>query len=139
MTVELWMLMVATGVLASTVLAETVHLSVAYRPMETMGSRDSLNLTPTAARLKRVVANHIEGMAIFLPLVVAATLSGASTGDVDGSLRWGTTSTSALGAQVFAVSRLVHAVTYALGVPIVRSLAWFLGVGGLVMVASALF
>ncbi len=45
---------------------------------------------------------------------------------------------SALGAQIFLVSRLAHALLYITGVKVLRSLAYFGGVGGMVVIVIQL-
>ncbi len=137
MTTEISMLIAATGVLGATIIAQATHLMFAFPPMATMGTRDELKLTTLAERLQRLVHNHLEGTALFIPLVVAISLTGATV-EANG-IHWGSAPLSALGAQVFAASRVVHAVTYGLGIPVIRSLAWMVGMTGLVMMVIALF
>lgn len=137
MTTELWMLVAATGITMLAIMAQATHLMIAFSPADTMGTRDNLETTPMAARLQRNVRNHLEGIVLFIPLVVAVSLVGASVGE--GSVAWGTTGLSAMGAQIFVASRLVHLVTYAAGIPVVRSLAWMAGLAGLAMMVAALF
>ena len=76
--------------------------------------------------MKRVVDNHREGLTMFAPLVLAAAVAGVSSG------------TMVLGAQLFFYSRVAHAVLYIFGVPMVRPLAWAVGLAGTVMVFAAL-
>ncbi len=78
-------------------------------------------------RLNRSLRNLIEAMIIFAPVVVAAHLSGKAN------------ETSALGAQLFFFSRLVHAPVYTIGIPYLRTFAWFGGVVGIIMVGSVFF
>ncbi len=91
------------------------------------GSRD--NLPPPKvfqARSKRVVDNHREGLTVFAPLVLVAVVVGISN-------NW-----TVLGAQMFFLSRVVHALVYLAGVPIVRTLTWFIGLAGTLLVLLAL-
>ena len=46
--------------------------------------------------------------------------------------------TTAMGAQIFVIARIAHAVVYTLVVPWVRTAAWFVGVVGIIMVGSPL-
>jgi uncharacterized MAPEG superfamily protein len=62
---------------------------------------------------------------MFAPLVLVAALTQITN-------QW-----TVLGAQLFFYSRVVHAVLYIAGVPIVRPLAWAVGVVGTVMVLLA--
>ena len=46
---------------------------------------------------------------------------------------------SALGAQIFLVSRLAHALLYIAGVKVLRSLAYFGGIAGIALIVVQLF
>jgi uncharacterized MAPEG superfamily protein len=88
-----------------------------------VGNRE---LTPDLAgwggRAKRAHANMAESLLPFACLVLVAYSSGRM-----GEL-------SALGAQVFLVSRVVYALLYIAGVTYLRSLAYFGGLFGMGMV-----
>ena len=91
------------------------------------GPRDDLPPPkPFQARTKRVVDNHREGLTMFAPLILAAALAHVAN------------SWTALGAELFFYSRLAHAVLYLAGVPMVRPLAWAVGLVGTLMVLAAL-
>jgi uncharacterized MAPEG superfamily protein len=91
------------------------------------GNRDNLpDPKPFQGRTRRVVDNHREGLTMFAPLVLAAALAHV------------TNSWTVLGAQLFFWSRLAHAVLYLAGVPMIRPLAWGVGLVGTVMVLLAL-
>lgn len=77
------------------------------------------------ARMLRVVDNHREGLTMFAPLVLIAAVAQISN-------QW-----TVLGAQLFFYSRLAHAVLYIAGVPLVRPLAWTVGLIGTFMVLLA--
>ena len=77
-------------------------------------------------RSHRAHLNMVENMVPFTALVLAA----AAAGQADG---W-----TALGAQVFFYSRVVHAVVYTLGVPWLRTLAFIGGLIGMGMILYAL-
>ena len=59
--------------------------------------------------------NAIENLAIFAPLALAVVLAGTSS------------SLTAMACAVYFFARAVHYVVYALGVPVVRTLAFFAG------------
>jgi uncharacterized MAPEG superfamily protein len=87
------------------------------------------DLTPWTGwndRLNRAIRNLIEAIAIFAPIVIAVQISGLNN------------ETTAMGAQIFVIARIAHAVVYTLGVPWVRTAAWFVGVVGIIMVGSPL-
>ena len=127
MSVELTMLTYAAGLLFVLVFIQTLAGVRAQGAVPLSNSRDDLP-PPSGfhARMKRVVDNHREGLTIFAPLVLTAAVVGVSNG------------TTVLGAQLFFYSRVVHAALYVLGVPMVRPLAWAVGVVGTVMVFAAL-
>lgn len=127
MSVELTMLTYAVGLLFGLVFLQAVVGIRAQGAVPLANSRD--DLPPASgfhARMKRVVDNHREGLTMFAPLVLTAAVAGVSNG------------TTVLGAQLFLYSRVVHAVLYVFGVPLVRPLAWAVGIVGTAMVFAAL-
>ena len=127
MSVELNMLVYSTALLIVLVLIQATAGIQAQGLMPMAGPRDALPPPkPFQARTKRVVDNHREGLTMFAPLVLAAAAAHVSNG-------W-----TALGAELFFYSRAVHAVLYLAGVPMIRPLAWGVGLAGTVMVLLAL-
>ncbi len=91
------------------------------------GSRDDLpEPTVFIKRAQRLQNNMIENMVLFVPLILAAQAAGVSD------------STTAAGAQLFVIARVVHAALYLAGTPWVRPLAWAVSMVGLLMIASSL-
>jgi uncharacterized MAPEG superfamily protein len=90
-----------------------------------LGPRDEAR-TPSVlqGRMNRIVANHLEGLAMFAPLILVAHLAGVST------------PLTQSGAALFVVSRALFAVVYAFGIPVLRSLVWGASVAGLIMIAA---
>jgi uncharacterized MAPEG superfamily protein len=90
------------------------------------GPRDDVG-PPTgfALRAKRTANNHIEGLVVFAPLLLAAVLAHRTD-------HW-----TALGAELFFFSRLAHAALYLLGVPWVRTIAFLVGVAGMALIFLA--
>jgi uncharacterized MAPEG superfamily protein len=127
MSVELGMLVYSTALLILLVLIQAT-VGVQAQGLQPMaGPRDNLpEPKPFQARTKRVVDNHREGLTMFAPLVLAAAL-------VHVSNSW-----TVLGAELFFWSRLAHAGLYLAGVPMVRPLAWVVGLVGILMVLAAL-
>ena len=93
-----------------------------------MNHRDNLK-PPTVfqARMKRLTDNYRENLWFFAPLVLIAAIAQVSN-------QW-----TLLGAQVFVVSRVAHAIWYAFGLPLIRPLLWLAGVIGCGMIFLALF
>ena len=127
MTVELTMLTYSVGLLLLLVLVQAFAGIRSMGAVPLANSRDDLPpATGFHARMLRVVDNHREGLTIFAPLVLAAAVAHVSSG------------TTVLGAQLFFYSRVVHAGLYLLGVPMIRPLAWAVGLAGTVMIFVAL-
>jgi uncharacterized MAPEG superfamily protein len=127
MSVELSMLVYSTALLILLVLIQAT-VGVQAQGLQPMaGPRDDLpEPKPFQARTKRVVDNHREGLTMFAPLVLVAALAHVSN------------SWTVLGAELFFWSRIVHAGLYLAGVPMVRPLAWVVGLVGILMVLAAL-
>ncbi len=88
-----------------------------------LGSRDSKQeYTAMQGRTTRTIANHIEGMLLFIPLVAIVELA-----DLSSSL-------TALGAGIYLAGRIAFAPIYLMGVPYLRSLAWGVAVLGIMLV-----
>ncbi len=126
MTTELTMLAYATGLLVALVIFQAVAGVRSLGVIPLAGHRDNLP-APTGfhARMLRVVDNHREGITMFAPLVLIAAFANIHNGS------------TVLGAELFFWSRLVHAILYVIGVPMIRPLAWAVGVAGTVMVLLA--
>lgn len=88
-----------------------------------LGPRDEAK-TPSImqGRMRRIVANHMEGMAMFAPLVLVAHLGGISSP----LTQWG--------AGLFVVGRAGFAIVYAMGLPVWRSAIWALAMIGLLLI-----
>jgi uncharacterized MAPEG superfamily protein len=78
-------------------------------------------------RAQRAYVNMAENLLPFACLVLIA-YSLDRTGEM-----------SVLGAEIFLVSRLAYAVLYVAGVKVLRSLAYFGGVAGMVLIVVQLF
>ena len=88
-----------------------------------LGNRDETPAVPGwGGRAKRAHLNMSENLLPFACLVLIAYSSGRA-GDL-----------SALGAQVFLLSRLAYALLYLGGVKVLRSLAYFGGLIGMAMI-----
>ena len=80
-----------------------------------------------AERARRAHANAIENLAVFAPLVLIAAVTGVST------------PATIIAAKLYVAGRLAHYVVYALGIPVLRTLSFFVGVGATLTIAIALF
>ena len=92
------------------------------------GNRDELPaMTGLAGRAKRAHFNMIENLVLFTALVLIAAVAGKAN------------ATTAMGAAIFFWGRLAHAIIYLVGIPWLRTLAWFVSVIGMIMIAVQLF
>lgn len=127
MTVELTMLVYSVALLVILVVIQATAGVLAQGLGAMAGPRDNLG-EPTVfqARTKRIVDNHREGLLIFAPLVLAASLVDLST------------PLTVLGAQLFFYSRVVHAIVYVAALPWIRPLFYAVGMVGCILIFIAL-
>ena len=93
------------------------------------GPRDTpMPVTGVAARLQRAFWNFVETF----PFFAAAVLACAAAGKLGSTL-------TIYGAWLYVGGRAIYPLLYATAVPLVRTIAWFVAVVGLVMVIAALF
>lgn len=124
MTIELQSLLGAVFILFALLTVQGTLVPLTHGVRWGLGPRDETR-TPSVlqGRMNRIVANHLEGVAMFAPLVLVAHLAGVST------------PLTQLGAELFVVSRALFVVAYAFGIPVLRSLIWGVSVAGLLMIA----
>jgi uncharacterized MAPEG superfamily protein len=92
-----------------------------------MGNRDKQpEDSLIAARLNRAKNNMMEALPLFLGLAMLALVKG------------GNTAPAVHGATTFLVARVVYVPIYAAGIPVVRSLVWLAGMGGMLWMALSL-
>lgn len=96
-------------------------------PGRTLANPDpTFRLDPAwAERARRAHANAIENLAVFAPLVVIAALIGVSS------------PATIAASKLYLGARLVHYIVYAVGIPVVRTLAFAVGVGATLVIAAA--
>ena len=127
MTIEMQIL-AASGalLLLLTLIQGTRNVLVLGLPTAAGNQHDIAPWTGINDRLNRAIKNLMEALAIFVPIAVAVQLSSLNN------------ETTALGAQIFLVARIVHAAVYTLGIPWIRTAAWSAGVAGIIMLGSPL-
>lgn len=125
MIYELWVLALCAVLLLALYLIQGVYTTITA-PKWGVGARDEAREKSVfAGRLDRTVQNHIEAMMVFAPLVLIAHALGIS----NDLTTWG--------AGLFLGARVAFVPLYFLGVPWLRTLVWFGGVAGTVMIAYA--
>ena len=91
------------------------------------GNREGLpDIVGWAGRARRAHLNMVENLLLFSALVLIAAVAGKAN------------ATTAMGAMIFFWARLAYAVIYLIGIPWLRTLAWFVGVIGMAMIAWVL-
>ena len=91
------------------------------------GNREGLTPpTGMADRAQRAHRNMLENLVLFAALVLMAAITGRAN-------EW-----TALGAIVFFWARVAYAVIYVIGIPWLRTAAWFVSIVGLLLVFSQL-
>ena len=95
--------------------------------MDAFGNRENVP-TPSgmAGRADRAARNMIQGMVMFLALVLAAQIAGKA-------------SQAALGATVFFWARLVYWPVYLAGIPVLRTLVWLISIVGLILILKEIW
>ncbi|MEL6285470.1 MAG: MAPEG family protein [Pseudomonadota bacterium] len=123
MPLEYSYLVAAVIVFSIHILAEAVAGNLQYNLKDLAGARDDLP-EPNAAvgRCKRASQNMLEALILFAPLVIVAVETGRTNGMTE------------LGAGIFLGARILYAPSYWFGIPWLRTLVWFAGIIGTVMV-----
>ncbi|MBT4046148.1 MAG: hypothetical protein HOF11_21790 [Rhodospirillaceae bacterium] len=123
MTVELSMLFWAV-VLTFGQVVVAVLLAIAQVGLPALaGNREDVTTSAMAGRAKRAHQNMLESLILFAALVLIVQVAGLNDAN------------TALGAQIFVIARLVHAVVYLVGIPWLRTAVWAASAVGLVMIA----
>ncbi|MCL5776551.1 MAPEG family protein [Limibaculum sp. FT325] len=81
------------------------------------GEHDIAYTAPWAARARRAHLNAVENLAVFAALVAALVISGQGDG------------LTAAAAALYFFARVAHFAVYVAGLPVVRTLAFAVGVG----------
>lgn len=129
MSIELWALLGVVAVLWLSILAQQLQLDLSGGAKYALSNRDQGHrfegATALTGRLTRNVRNHVEGLAVFAPLVLIAAAA-------DVSNAW-----TQRAALLFLMTRLLHFVFYSAGITPFRSFAW--GIGFFIAIGSFAF
>ena len=96
-------------------------------PMTAFGNREGL-APPLgmAGRADRAARNQMEAMVMFLAVVLAAHIAGKA-------------SQAAFGATIFFWARVVYWPVYLAGIIFLRTLVWFVGIIGLILIIKEIW
>ncbi|HTK34304.1 MAG TPA: MAPEG family protein [Caulobacteraceae bacterium] len=124
LTLLTWTLVLALVQIFAAAGARTRQYGAAWNT----GPRDEVlpPLNPVAGRLVRAQANLFETLPLFIAAVLMAHVAGKEGGQ------------TTLGAGLYLAGRLVYVPLYALGVPVVRSIAWGVALVGLLLILARL-
>ena len=120
---ELTLLVCAVG-LAFVQIVIAVLLAIPQVGLSTLlGNREDMPALQGAAdRAQRAYRNMLESLLLFAALVLVAALAGK------------TNATTLLGAHLFIWARLAYALIYVIGIPLLRTLSWTIGVIGMALI-----
>ena len=123
MPIELSYLVASVALFFVYIFAEVIAGNLQYSTKELLGARDDLpEYNSAVGRSKRATSNMLESMIMFAPLILVAHATDRLN------------DMTALGAAIYFWARVAYAPTYWFGVPIVRTLAWFASVVGIVII-----
>lgn len=127
MTIELQMLSysIILGILHLIAASHLISAQYGYRWTAGNRDQDMPPLRGLAGRVDRGVMNFLETFAFFAAAVLVAHVLGVHSG-------W-----TVWGAQLYFWGRVAYAIIYAIGVPMVRSLAWNVAVVGILLIVIA--
>lgn len=127
MTTEIFALLCSVGLLFLLNFSQSLQIVSENGPGYVWSKRDELpKASIFGGRIQRAKSNLIENLLIFAPLVLIASITNVST------------NLTALGAVMFLVARILHALAYIIGVTHVRSPLWAISVVGMAMIAVAI-
>jgi uncharacterized MAPEG superfamily protein len=111
---ELFSLLGSVAILWLIGIAQTLETMRLHGISGAVGNRAELPATPSgyAGRLTRLGRNHVEGLAIFAPIVLACLALDVSNPYTQ------------TGALMVLAGRILHAILYALGIPWLRSIVF---------------
>ena len=128
MPIEVIFLVLTLYLYAAMIIVQAVLSNGEHTPKQLLGSRDGLQETSVyLGRARRANANMVEALLLFVPAALLVLVLGRSN------------SWTELGALIFFLSRLTFAPLYWFGVPVLRTLAWFGGLCGIIMVYTQLW
>ena len=129
MTKELlWLTLTAilTGVLWVPYILDRIMVRGLMGAMANPSRRDKPQ-SPWAERLYFAHTNAVDNLVVFAPLVLVLDALGHSS------------TSTVVACAVYFWARLAHAIVYALGIPVARTLAFAVGFGAQVVLALAVF
>lgn len=123
MPLELSYLVCAVILYIVMVAVQAALANLENKPADMMGARDGItDKGVMLGRARRANANMVEALLMFVPLVLVAYVTGSLNEMTE------------MGAGLFLAARIVYAPLYWFGVPWLRTLAWFAGAVGIILI-----
>lgn len=119
-----------TGILTFLLLfLQGIQVPLKYGFKWGLGNRDEPR-EPTVfmLRIGRTVNNQLQALAVAVPIMIAVLLFPAAQGTL-----------TEVGAWMFLIGRIGFAICYLIGIPILRSVIWGVGMFGSLVMAYAVF
>ncbi|ODT08812.1 MAG: hypothetical protein ABS58_00485 [Mesorhizobium sp. SCN 65-20] len=127
---EIWVLGWSVVLLIAHILVQALSLDLAgdLSVKYLLGPRDEnrASKSAVAGRLLRSLSNMLETYPAFIALALALAVTG-KTGDL-----------GAVGAMTWLLARVAYAILYVAGVPLLRTIVWFVSIIGLVLMVVRL-
>lgn len=127
---EIWVLGWSVALLITHILVQALSLDLAgdLSVKYLLGPRDENRVSKSvvAGRLIRSLRNMLETYPAFIALALALAVTG-KTGDL-----------GAVGAITWLLARIAYAILYVAGVPVLRTIVWFVSIIGLVLMVVRL-
>lgn len=123
MSMELQLLVCAVALTVIQMLVSVAGAQMQIDLPTLAGNREGLpEATGWAGRAARAHRNMLENLVLFAALVLVAHATGKEN------------ASTLLGAQLFIYGRAAFAVIYVIGLPWIRTAAWFVSMAGLVLI-----
>ncbi len=127
---EIWVLGWSVVLLIVHILVQALSLDLSgdFSIKYLLSSRDEGHVSKSvvAGRLLRSLRNMLETYPAFVALALALAVTG-KTGDL-----------GAVGAMTWLLARVAYAILYVAGVPVLRTIVWFVSIIGLVLMVVRL-
>ncbi len=128
MTAELTYLFYAVILLVAHIIVQATFSDLSKGLGWALGPQDEpRDQSPIASRVQRALRNYLETFPAFAALAIMLTITEQAT------------DLSALGAAIYFWARVAYIPCFASGIPLIRSVAWFTAMGGLVLMMIPFF
>lgn len=127
MTLQLTYLVWAVVLLIAHIALQATFTDLSKGILWSMGARDTpRDQSVIAGRIERALRNYLETFVAFAALALILRVTETST------------ETTALGAAVYFWARVAYVPAFVSGIPLARSLVWFVSIAGLLMMLAGL-